>query len=67
MDTLDCRGLSCPEPVLRVKQALQKSKELTVLLDNPIALENVQRLANKMGLKISLTENSGEYQLSLKK
>ncbi len=35
MKTIDCRGLNCPEPVLKTKQALEegRSKELTVIVD----------------------------------
>ncbi|NLN83015.1 MAG: preprotein translocase subunit TatB, partial [Firmicutes bacterium] len=50
MERLDVRGLSCPEPVLRVRQALKNKDELLVLLDSQIALENVKRMAQNMGL-----------------
>ena len=67
MERLDVRGLSCPEPVLRVRQALKNKDELLVLLDSQIALENVKRMAQNMGLKIALEEKNDEDELSLNK
>ena len=67
MERLGVRGLSCPAPVLRVRQALKNKDELLVLLDSQIALENVKRMAQNMGLIIELEEKNDEYELSLKK
>jgi selenium metabolism protein YedF len=45
MKTLDCRGLNCPEPVLKTKTALSDNPgdDLTVFVDNETARENVMR------------------------
>lgn len=50
-ERLDCRGLACPEPVLRTKAALEKLGEgvLTVRVDNPAARDNVERFARSQG------------------
>ena len=42
MKTIDARGLSCPEPVIRTKNALASGeKAYTVMVDNVTAKENV--------------------------
>jgi len=41
-DTLDCRGLSCPQPVLEVKQKLEEGRApFEVLVDARVAVENI--------------------------
>ncbi len=49
---LDCKGLVCPEPVLKTKKALEQLEEnsvLEVLVDNIASQENVVRFATKQG------------------
>ena len=68
MKTVDARGMSCPEPVLLTSQALKsKENEYEVLVDNPTAKENVTRRAEHEGYKVTVTEENGEYRLSLTK
>lgn len=67
MKTIDCRGLSCPEPVVRTKRAINDEKELTVIVDNVAAKENVSRLANALSYKVTVKEDGGEYTLIIKK
>lgn len=52
---VDCRGLACPGPVLRVMDVLDKGApgELEVLLDDPAAQENVTRLLAGKGYAVS--------------
>jgi TusA-related sulfurtransferase len=51
MDTLDTCGLSCPQPVLLVKKALEAQGRgtLTVLSDSDASRENICRLAENAG------------------
>lgn len=54
METMDLRGKPCPIPVIEVKKALAlipagKMKTLTVLVDNDVARQNLQKLAEGMG------------------
>jgi selenium metabolism protein YedF len=60
-DLVDCRGLACPEPVLRTKQALEGAEEgvVTVLVDNPASRENVRRFAESQGGTVSVTDAAG--------
>ncbi len=47
MKKVDCRGLNCPEPVLKTKDVLASNpdKIIHVLVDNETARENVLRFA----------------------
>lgn len=50
--TIDCRGMACPLPVVNAKKAaeeLHAGDLLTVLVDNEIAVQNLQRFASHRG------------------
>ncbi len=51
---LDCRGLACPAPVLRVKQTLEEENPagMTVLVDNDAARQNVSRFLEHNGYRV---------------
>lgn len=66
MNNIDARGLSCPEPVIMTKEALaSKEDAYTVIVDNVASKENVTRFATHQGYKVSVTEEGGEFTLSL--
>ena len=68
MKTIDARGLSCPEPVIMTRKALLSGEQsYEVLVDNPASRENVTRYAEHQGYSVSVTEQEGEYTLSLRK
>lgn len=68
MERVDARGLSCPEPVMLTRKALQKGgKEYEVLVDNVTSRENVTRYAEHAGYTVAVTERDGEYTLRLNK
>ena len=49
-EVLDCRGLACPEPVLRTRALVEKKPgAVEVLVDNAPASENVSRFLAKSG------------------
>ena len=68
MKKLDARGLSCPEPVIMIQKAMA-SKEDTyqIIVDNPTSRENVTRYAEHQGYQVTVTQEGGEYTLSIKK
>jgi len=47
MIEIDARGLSCPIPVVKTKQAMEKNpgKPLTILVETTVSKENVSRFA----------------------
>ncbi len=64
--TVDTRGLACPEPVILTKKALEESKEVVVIADNDEAVENIRRLAHKMGCTIAVArEEDGIFRVRL--
>ncbi len=68
METIDARGLSCPEPVVMTRNALTSGDDkYEVLVDAVAARENVTRFAQSKGYTVSVVENDGEYTLSLSK
>lgn len=68
MKSLDARGLSCPEPVIMIRNAMN-TKETTyeIIVDNPTSRENVTRYAEHQGYHVTVTEEGGEYTLSITK
>lgn len=65
---IDTCGLSCPEPVIMVKKAMESGKDsYTVIADNRTAFENISRFANHQGFTVS-SEIKGEiYTINLEK
>lgn len=68
METLDARGLSCPEPVVMMKRALDQGPDgVAMLVDAVAARENVTRFAKSQGYEVSVTENDGEWTLEARR
>lgn len=66
--TVDAKGLSCPQPVILTKKALEANTDVTVLVDNETARENVKRLASSAGCTIeSVKESGGIYTIHILK
>ena len=64
---VDARGLSCPEPVLLTKKAVDKnSGEIKILVDNPTAFNNVQRFLKKAGKTFEARSVGEEYEIAVK-
>ena len=67
-ELIDAKGLACPEPVILTKKALDACDDVTVLVDNETALENVKRLASSSGCAVEVTkEEGGVFRMHLKK
>lgn len=68
MVQIDARGMSCPQPVLMAKQALENNpKEVKILVDNNTAKTNVCRFLRNSGYKIAVEEAEDSYMLSAKR
>lgn len=67
MQKIDCRGLSCPQPVLKTKKALEEAGEAAfkVIVDNSNAVANVRRFAQSQGATVTVEENSPDYLISI--
>ncbi|WP_345788178.1 sulfurtransferase TusA family protein [Desulfosporosinus acididurans] len=68
---VDTRGMSCPQPVLMTKKALDiNSAEVTVLVDSKTAKSNVERYLNLTGYTINTIELDSKthtFEISAKK
>jgi TusA-related sulfurtransferase len=65
---LDCRGLSCPEPVIRTKRAISGNvSSIDVLVDQRAPLENVTRFLKAMKYNVTSKEENGEWRISATK
>ncbi|MCK8826778.1 sulfurtransferase TusA family protein [Natroniella acetigena] len=67
--TIDTRGRSCPEPVVMTKQALTKitDGQITVLINEEVAKENVTRFVESSGCEVEVKKNEEEYKLLITK
>lgn len=67
-ETIDARGLSCPQPVLLTLNGLGScaGDVLEVLVDTDTAKENVSRAARKKGWTVREVVSEGDgYRLAL--
>ena len=67
--TLDCRGLACPGPVLRCIECIEKDAPLalSVVVDDPAALENVLRLLSGKGYAVESAQDMGAWTISARR
>ncbi|MGI5824362.1 MAG: sulfurtransferase TusA family protein [Bacillota bacterium] len=68
MKEIDARGLSCPEPVMLTKAALDAGEsELIVMVDNGAAKDNVSRQAKSHGKTAEVEHNAdGDFIIHIK-
>ena len=67
---IDARGLSCPQPVLMVLDAIKAegTGELVIFVDTDTAKENVSRAAESQGWTIKEVQEQGsEYEIDIVK
>lgn len=63
---IDAKGLACPQPVLLTKKALEQENEVTVIVDNEPAVENIKRLGKTMGCTLQTKKKEdGTFQINL--
>jgi selenium metabolism protein YedF len=65
METIDCRNLSCPTPVINVKKALQEHAEIRVLLDDGAPRENVARFSRNRGCRVTEEQDGSGWILTI--
>jgi len=67
MKEIDCRGLNCPEPVLRTKAALTENpvEDLKIIVDNETARENVLRFIRNLGTTAEWLDTGGSFTISI--
>lgn len=62
---VDARGLSCPEPVMQMRMAVQEGEfPIEVLVETVTSRENVRRAAEMIKLNVEVLETGAdEYKL----
>ena len=66
--TVDARGLSCPQPVIQARNAIQAGKfPIEVLVETVTSRENVRRAAEKLGCAVQVEDLEDEFKLTLTK
>ena len=62
METVNAFGLACPKPLMMAKAKIDEgARELSVHVDNEIAVKNVSRLAEKYGLNVAVETIEGGW------
>lgn len=69
MREINCRGLSCPEPVLLTRKAVEEDNPegLVVIVSSETSRENVRRFAESRGFQVSSQQEGGDYRIVLTK
>lgn len=68
MKTIDTCGMSCPQPVLMTKSALEKNPDgVEVVVDNNTAKGNVLRFLEHSGFTVQVEESNEGWILRAKK
>jgi selenium metabolism protein YedF len=67
METLDCRGQQCPQPVVKTRKLMlaQPASVLKILVDDDISRDNVTRLATSLGYTASVNQVESNFEISL--
>lgn len=67
MKTLDCRGLECPLPVVKTKEALNEENVVLTIVDNEIAVQNLTKFAKVKGYSVESNQNGKDYMVQISK
>jgi selenium metabolism protein YedF len=62
---VDARGLACPQPVIKTRQAMQGADQVVTLVDSDTALANVSRMAEKAGWQVKVTPQGEDYRIEM--
>lgn len=65
MEIIDARGKACPMPVVLTKKAMENNTTLTVLVDNEIAVANLEKLAKNQQWSAKVSQENGAFTLLL--
>lgn len=63
---LDCRGLNCPAPVLKVRDAIEQEQptSISVIVDNDAARQNVSRFLEHRHYQVSFHQQGADFIVS---
>ena len=64
-EVLDLRGLSCPIPLMKVRETMESNSIVEALVDDHCAQENITKYAKSQGYKI-IVGAAGKYEVTLR-
>lgn len=64
---VDARNLACPQPVVLTREALEKEDQVVTIVDNEAARDNVSRLGNSQGCRVTVEQKEDGIYLTLTK
>ncbi len=65
---VDARGLSCPQPVLLARKAMEEGEfPIEVLVDTGTSRDNVSRVAQKAGYRVRVEEKEDGFIVRIEK
>ncbi|MBT3351036.1 MAG: sulfurtransferase TusA family protein [Nitrospinaceae bacterium] len=65
---IDLKGEICPDPLIQVQAAMKNNSVgdiYIVIVDYPLAVENIARWAENEGMDVEVTHNEGEWEISI--
>lgn len=63
--TIDAIGNACPMPVIMAKKEIETNHgNFVIIVDNPIAVENLKKLASKMAYRVMVNEDENHFLVS---
>ncbi len=67
MVRIDAKGLSCPQPLMMVQEALKKNpgEQVVVEVDSSSPRDNILRLARRKKLSASVDEADGVFTITV--
>lgn len=66
--SVDARGQACPKPLVMTRKALQEIKKddiLIVLVNDPVAAENIGRYLNDNGIPCVINRRENEFHINI--
>lgn len=66
MVTVDACGLSCPEPIILLKEVIGNDA-IQLMVDNQTSVETCTRFAQSKNYKVDVSQSDGVYTLTLQK
>ena len=66
---VDARGLSCPQPTILTRKALQavSDGEVVILVDTMTQVDNCTRAAETLGWKVDCRQKDDAFELTCRK
>ncbi|HUV95638.1 MAG TPA: sulfurtransferase-like selenium metabolism protein YedF [Anaerolineae bacterium] len=65
--TVDARGLPCPQPVIRTRNAMREADEIIALVTEENQVSNVRRLAERSGWQVVVEKRQDAYAVHMVK